>query len=229
MVNLRIQELAEAKGISLEELSQVSSVSIESMYAYANSSVEITEETSADLKKISNNLKVPVIELVKPADKKQAFKFKIQEIAEKKGITLEELSKCSGVHLAVLAFYSTQSISQQKLDEEQCKITMNNISKALECSIDDLKVESELPITQLRLEAFAEEKGLSLEELRVISNLPKEFMDLINTQPINLSVSIKINHTLRFPIRCACCRSPFGCPDNSGCDCETINKLILQL
>ena len=62
-------------------------------------------------------MNVSVWELVKPVAKREAFKLKILAMAEQKGLTLEELSKLSSLHLSFLAFYSTQSVCKRKLED----------------------------------------------------------------------------------------------------------------
>lgn len=191
MVSLRIEEIAEGKGLTLAEVREIAGISEEMMQKYANKSIKITEETAADLKKIAEKLNVPVMELIKPVAKQAAFKLTIFEKAKEKGITLEELSEKSGVHLALVAFYSTQVISKEKLAEEPYQKYLTKISEALECNSEDLKVVAELPVTRLRLEEMAKEKGLSLEEISRLNKLPWEFVDLMATQPVDANLFLE--------------------------------------
>lgn len=186
MVNLKIRDLAKAKGLTVSELSEISGISSETMMKYATESVEITEETTANLRKIAEKLDVPVMELIKPVAKQAAFKLTILEKAKEKNITLEQLSEKSGVHLALVAFYSTQVISKEKLAEETYQTYLIKISEALECKSEDLKVAAELPVTRLRLEEMAQEKGLSLEDISRFTETPREFVDLMATQPVHI-------------------------------------------
>ncbi|MBD1906763.1 hypothetical protein H6F53_14895 [Trichocoleus sp. FACHB-832] len=192
MIILCIQEIAAAKGLTLEELSQVSGVSLEVIQAYATTPIEtLTEEVAANLRKLASKLDVVVLELVQPVGKREAFRLKILEMAQGKGLTLEELSHRSGVHPAVLVFYSTQSICKQKLDEPQHKKNLLDLCKALICSIEDLQIPADLSTTILRLNEKTKEKGLTLKELSVLTSLPYELIDLFATQPINMSTFIE--------------------------------------
>ncbi|MBD2061496.1 hypothetical protein NDI37_20870 [Funiculus sociatus GB2-A5] len=188
MIILRIQEIADAKGLTLEELSQVSGVALEVLQAYATTPIEtLTEEVASNLRKLAAKLDVVVLELVQPVVKREAFKLKILEMAQQKGLTLEKLSDLSGVHLSLLALYSTQPISKQILETDPHSQNLSKICEELRCEIDELKAVAELPKTRLHIEEFALEKGLTLEELCLITNLPKEFINFIATQPIILS------------------------------------------
>lgn len=190
MVNLKIRDLANAKGLTVSELSEVSGISSETMMKYATESVEITEETTANLRKIAKKLDVPVMNLIKPVAKQAAFKLTIIEKAKEKGITLEQLSTKSDVHISIVAFYSFQVISKEKLAEEPYQTYLTKISDALECkSEEDLKIVAELPATRLRLEEMAQEKGLSLEDVSRLTATPREFIDLMATQPVHISES----------------------------------------
>jgi transcriptional regulator with XRE-family HTH domain len=187
MVNLRIRDLAAAKGLTVSELSEVSGISSETMMKYATESVEITEETAANLRKMAEKLDVPVIELIKPINKPPAFKLRIIEKAQEKGISLEQLSEKSGVHPAVLAFYATQPISEEKLADSNSQTSLGKINQILQCATEELQVVANIPTTKLGVEKLLEERMLSLEELSLLSNLPLEFVDLMATQPVDIS------------------------------------------
>lgn len=186
MVILRIQELAEAKGITLEELREISGISVENFQKYAGESIDVQEDSAADLRTIAKKLNVPVVELFKPVAKRGAFKLKIQEVAQSKGITLEELSERANVHPALLAFYSTQPICKNKLSEPNCEKHLNQISQALGWSPADLKIIADLPTTRLRIQELVKERDLTLDELKVMSSFPPEFIDLLETQPVDV-------------------------------------------
>lgn len=206
MVTLRIQEQAEAKGITLTELGQLCGLSAEAMQKYATESIEITEETAADLRKVSAKLNVPVLELLKPVAKMAAIKLKIIEKAQKKNITLEQLSEQSGVHPGVIAFYSTQPISQEKLAEPPHRAHLSKISEILEVSSEDLKVATDMPTTMLRLEELEKEKGISLKDLSSLIGVNEELINLIVTQPIDPSLFINRTTERSDPaclVRCA--------------------------
>lgn len=187
-VTLRIQELVEAQGLTFEELSKASGVSLEDIQAYATTPVELIEETATALRKIATKLNVAVVELVQPIAKREAFKLKILEMAQQKGLTLEKLSERSGVNPAIISFYSTQSISNQKLNELESKNQyLRKISQALVCDVEDLKIEAELPTTKLCVEEWVEERGLNLQDLSRLTNLPQEYIDLIAKHPLDVN------------------------------------------
>ncbi len=151
MINLRIQEFAKAKGLSLEELSKLSGVPLADIQSYTTIE-SLTDEIAANLRKIASNFSVSVVELVKPVVNQGAFRFKILEMVKKKGLTIEELSKTSGVHLAIIAFYSTQPIDEHKFNELELKNKyLTKISEVIGCSTEELKVETDLPITKVDL------------------------------------------------------------------------------
>jgi transcriptional regulator with XRE-family HTH domain len=194
-VTLRIQELAEAKGLALEQLSQGVGISQQTIQLYATAPVEITEEIAADLRKIATELDVSVVELVKPVAKKEAFKLKILEKTktQQPDLTLGALSEQSGVHILLIEFYSKQPIYQQKLFERKHQDNLNKICQVLGCTIEDLLDEfktDDLPETKLRFEEFAEERGLTLNDLSLLTGLPSELIDLMATQPIDTSISV---------------------------------------
>ncbi|MGL4502206.1 MAG: hypothetical protein ACRCU2_24285 [Planktothrix sp.] len=187
MVTLRIQELAESKGLTLEQLSEQCGISVEKIYQYSAESIEIKEEMAAEIQIIATQLDVTVLELVKPVAKPVAFKLKINEVSKQKGITLGELSEKAEVHPAIILFYRTQAIRENKLNESPFEEYLNKISAALECSIEDLKLPAELPFTLIRLEQLAKERGLTLKELSQLTGLPDEFINLIANEPVNIS------------------------------------------
>ncbi|MCT7961220.1 hypothetical protein NG791_11090 [Laspinema sp. D1] len=195
MVTLRIQEIAEAKGMTLEQLSQDCGVSLEKIHQYSAESIEIKEEMAVEIQTIATQLDVTVLELVKPLTTPVAFKLKIQELAEAKGMTLEELSKKAEVHPAIIAFYSTQVISKSKLEEPPFELYLSQISQALECCNEDLKTIAELSLTSLRLQESTQERGLTLKELSKLTNTPYEVIDLMATQPVNSRNFINLSAT----------------------------------
>lgn len=193
MVKLRIQEIAESKGISLEELDQLTGLSTRNLTeslrrenVNESSNIEnITAENAEQLRKKAATLGVSVLDLLSPTAKKVAFNLKIIETAKNQNLTLEELSKRSGVDPAIVAFYSTQAISREKLAEPRFQEYLNRISQTLNSPIPDLQVLADLPKTKLLIEDIAQEKGISLQEMAILLDLPSDFLDLVATQPID--------------------------------------------
>ncbi|MBD2518485.1 hypothetical protein H6G93_26655 [Nostoc sp. FACHB-973] len=192
MINLRIQQFAEANGLSLEELSKLSGVPLSDIQFYATIET-LTDEIAANLRKIASSLNVSVVELVKPVVKQGVFRFKIFEMVQKKGLKIDELSKISGVHPAIVAFYSTQPIDEDKLNELEFKNKyLTKISEVIGCSAEELKVETDLPITKIDLKEWAEKRDLNLEDISVLTGIPIDFIDLISTQYIDTPIDISL-------------------------------------
>jgi transcriptional regulator with XRE-family HTH domain len=191
MVTLRIQELAESKGITLEQLSQNCGISVEKIHKYASESIEIKEETAEELQTLATQLNVTILEVVKPVAKPVAFKLKIQEMAQEKGMTLEELSEKAEVHPAILLFYSTQTIAETQLKKPRFESYLSKISQTLECCNEDLKVPAELPLTSLRLKELAQERGLTLKELGQLTDIPYDVIHLMDQQSLTTLGSLR--------------------------------------
>jgi transcriptional regulator with XRE-family HTH domain len=227
MVKLRIQEIAESKGISLEELDQLTGFSTQNLTeslrrenVNESSNIEnITLENAKQLRKKAATLGVSVLDLISPTAKKVAFNLKIIETAKNQNLNLEDLSKLSGVDPAIVAFYSTQALSREKLAEPRFQEYLNRISETLNSSIQDLQVLADLPKTKLLIEDIAQEKGITLQEMAVLMDVPSDFIDLVATQPIDTDklLSIKENGFLRQPFQCfLCCMFSRDC---GGCTC----------
>lgn len=184
-VTLRIQELAEVKGLTLEELSQISGISAQAMQEYATQPVDL-KKNAAEFRQIAAKLNVPILELVKPVAKRGAFKLKVFEMLDQNNLTLEELSKRSGVDFILLALYSTQPIAKDTIAEAQTQENLTKIIKVLNCSIEELKVAAELPNARFSVEEILQEKGLTIEEASLLTELPEEFIKFISTQPIDI-------------------------------------------
>lgn len=74
-------------------------------------------------------------------------RLNIIPILQDKKQTLEQLSEASGIHLSVLAFYSTQPLCHEKLAETQVKEQLQKIVDFLECSMDEMLVEAvDIPV-----------------------------------------------------------------------------------
>jgi hypothetical protein len=221
MVKLRIQEIAESKGISLEELDQLTGFSTQNLTeslrrenVNESSNIEnITLENAKQLRKKAATLGVSVLDLISPTAKKVAFNLKIIETAKNQNLNLEDLSKLSGVDPAIVAFYSTQAISREKLAEPRFQEYLNRISETLNSSIQDLQVLADLPKTKLLIEDIAQEKGITLQEMAVLMDVPSDFLDLVATQPIDTDKFLQVEGllALRGPICAICCVSKQPC------------------
>jgi len=191
MVTLRIQELAEAKGITLEQLSQDSGVSVEKINKYAAESVKIEEETAADIHKIANSLNLSTLNLLQSAKESSLWvRIKIIDQLEKKNISLEYLSKKTGINLSVLVFYSTQPLRKAKISEPKIQDEIKIICNFLECSLDTLICDEFNDfLIRFDIDAFIEIKGLSEKDFVMLSNVSCDCIDLLRTQPIDNSKS----------------------------------------
>ncbi|BBD61265.1 hypothetical protein NIES2109_40930 [Nostoc sp. HK-01] len=208
MIKIIIGEMAASKGVSLDEISRLSGISIEEIQSY--STIEnITEDTFVNLRKIAARLNLPVLDLVQPIANQLAFKFKISEMAKTKGLTLEELSEKSRIQPAIIEFYNTQAICQQTLTNPLCQTHLGKITEVLNCSLEELQFSEELPPTYFRLEEIAKEKGLTLDELSLLIELPKGFVDLIATIRIDYST-----------LSCEFCCKYWGSRQCGDCKCN---------
>lgn len=215
-INLRLEEIAQTKNLSLQQISEASGIPIEIIQSHSREAFDITEDTCNSLRKISKVLGEPVLDLIQPRFKKEAFKLSILELCKQKNISFNELAKRSGIHPSILGFYSTQIINSQKLNEQNFQKDLKKINQVLGSSNEELKSEAELPKTKIQIDEWANERGLTLEDLSSLTGLPYEFIDLVNTTPINISNLIE-NQDLKSldldeimaPVRefvCAICR-----------------------
>ncbi|NET01025.1 MAG: hypothetical protein F6K61_10710 [Sphaerospermopsis sp. SIO1G1] len=208
MVKLRIQEIAESKGISLEELDQLTGFTtqiltkpgISGNFLESSNIENITPENAANLRKKADKLGVSVLDLISSTNRKSAVKLKILETAKNQNLSLQELSNQSGVHPAIIAFYSTQAISREKLTEPRFQEYLSQISSSLNTSTEELQVLADLPGTKLLIEDKAKEKGITLPEMAVLINLPNDFIDLMATHPVDIDklLSLSIEESDKF-------------------------------
>lgn len=210
MVSLRIQEFLDARGLSRTDLSSLTGISEDTINAYAAESISLNEETSQDIRTIAAKLGIPTGKLIRPVDKKPGIRLKILEQAQAQGLTLNQISERSHVHPLLLGIYSTQVLLKEKLEEPEIQDDLNRIATALGTSPLDLSVIEDPPITQLRINEFLQEKGISLEELSLLYNVPSRFFDLIDGQPFDpLIIGDNrdwVLHTVCCLLHLRCCR-----------------------
>ena len=65
---------------------------------------------------------------------------------------------------------------------------IKRISEVLECTIEELQEPATLPITKLDIESLSSQRGLTLEDLALLSDFPSEFINLIATHPVDKSL-----------------------------------------
>ena len=215
-INLRIQKFSQKKGFSLPEISKISKISTEISQSYTAELVDVTEEICNSLRKISRALDTSVLDLIEPTFKREAFRLGILELCKKKEMSFKELADRLDIHPSILGFYSTQVIDSQKLIEPKYQEDMDKISQVLNCSIEELKSEAELPKVKLQIEDWANERELTLEDLSLLTGLPHEFISLVNTHPINIpsfvenkDVMLPELNEIMIPVRellCAICK-----------------------
>jgi hypothetical protein len=187
MVSLRIQEFLDARGLSQTDLSSLTGIAENTINTYATESFNLDENTAQDIRTIASKLGIPAAKLIRPVDKKPGIRLKILEEAKAQGLTLNQVAESSQVDPSLLAIYSTQVILKEKLEEAEIQDDLNNIATALGSSLSRLSVAEEPPRTQLRLNEFLQEKGISLEDLSLIYNVPLRFFDLLEGQPFDPS------------------------------------------
>ena len=205
MVSLRIQEFLDARGLSRTDLSSLTDISEDAIDTYAAESINLNEDTAQDIRKIAAKLCIPAPKLIRPIDKKPGIRLKILEQAKTQGLTLNQISERSNVHPYILGIYSTQVLLKEKLEEPQIQSEISRIADILGTSLVELSVSSEPPITQLRLSEFLQEKGISLEELSLLHDIPSDFFNLLDGQPFDFS-SFNANEVMR-----SLCCELFGC------------------
>ena len=185
MVTLRIQELAEAKGITLEQLSQDCCISVEKVQKYASESIEIHEDTAIELKKIANRLEINSLDLLQSNHNSSFIRLNILKKIQEKSLTLEALSEKSGVHISVLAFYTTQPISQERLSEAKINEDMEKICAGLESSLEELIIEeANIPLIKYDIDQVINNANLSSPEFSLLSNISEDGIDLIRNQAL---------------------------------------------
>ncbi|MCT7956758.1 helix-turn-helix domain-containing protein [Laspinema palackyanum] len=190
MVTLRIQELAEAKGMTLEQLSQGCGVAIEKIQKYAADCIHIQEETAPDINKIAETLEISSLELLQtPTDIPILVKLKIVYQLESNNLTLEDLSEKTGIHISVLAFYTTQLLYLSKISEPKIQKELTKISEVLGCTKDILiREQKEVFWGRFDIDAFIKSQGLTEKEFILITNISSDCIDLLRTQPVKVSV-----------------------------------------
>jgi DNA-binding Xre family transcriptional regulator len=188
MITFHVKEILQTKGLTLQELSQLINVSENYIQSILDKPNQITEETATVLNKISEALKIPLVNLFANATKQEAVRIKILDLIQEREMSLEELSDQSGVHPSIIAIYSTQPICKQKLAEPKFRENLVKISQALTSSPEDLQAEADLPITRLPFREMMELKGLTVDDLSTLTGLPNEFVELVTTEPVDMNV-----------------------------------------
>ena len=212
MVSLRVQEFLDARGLSRTDLSSLTGISEDAINTYAAESINLGEDTAQDIRTIAAKLGIPSAKLIRPVDKKPGVRLKILEKAKAQDLTLNQIAERSNVHPYILGIYSTQVLLKEKYEEPKIQRDISSIVDTLGTSIVELSVSSDPPITQLRLGEFLKEKGISLEEMSLLYDIPSDFFDLIDSQPFDIS-SFVADETLR-TLCCELlgCRCPGCCP-----------------
>lgn len=218
MITLRIQEVLQEQGLSFEELSNRLGLLQEDLTIYIDTqSVSLTKEVASTLKDIATVLRVPVVSLLKPIPGKEIFRLRILEIAQRRSIKLNELSRISQVPHIALVFYCTQPFFSPNLNKAPFDEHLKAIQMALNCTLQDLRYELEVPVAG-KIAEFSESRGVSLEELSMLADLPVEFLEILSVQyPENFFVL-----TLREqpPICDFCCPVQYIIPCPPGtCNC----------
>ena len=209
---LRIQEFLNARGLAITDLSRLTGLAEDILRSYTEESIDLNQESAQNLRTISTKLNIPAAKLIRPVDKKAGIRLKVLERAEAQGLTLSQLSEESNVHPLLLAIYSTQVLLKEKWEEVQTQENIGRIAAALDTSPEELSVIQDPPITQLRVNDFLQEKGLSLEDLSLLYDIPSEVFNLLASQPFDFSaisgrselILIRLCQLLGCPYWCRC-------------------------
>lgn len=185
MVHLRIQEFLNARGFTIDEFAHLTGINEEVLRTYSTESINLDQENTEHLRRIASKLNVPVAKLIRPVAKQAGVSFKILEKAKSEG--LNELSGLADLHPLLLAIYSTQVLLKDKWEEEQTQENIRRIATALKSTPEELVTVEDPPVTQLRMDDFLREKGVSMEELSLLYDVPREALSLLDSQPFDLS------------------------------------------
>lgn len=206
-VTLRLQEFVPENEFAA--LAQGTNIPEETLRRYATDLIEVNEETAKSFQKIAKYLKKQsVLDLLKPVGNNEVVRLRISALTEGKGWTLQHLSEKTDINLILLEFYSKQPIYKQKLTEPKSQENLNKICNVLDCTIEELMLSvkaEQLPETKLRLEELAQEIGLSLYDLSLLTDLPYELIDLMATQPIDASSSIFVEQASIYFMKATFC------------------------
>jgi DNA-binding transcriptional MerR regulator len=185
MVHLRIQEFLDARGFTIDEFAHLTDINEEALRTYSTESINLDQENTEHLRRIASKLNVPVAKLIRPVAKQAGVSFKILEKAKSQGLDLNGLSGLADLHPLLLAIYSTQVLLKDKWEEEQTQENIRRIATALNSTPEELIKIEDPPITQLRMGDFLREKGISLDDLSLLYNAPREAFELLASQPLD--------------------------------------------
>lgn len=189
MATLRVQKLSSDRGIGLGELSSLTGIDEETLEKYASEDIEINQETAKHLQKIAAKLDIPPAKLIEPVKKEAGRHLQILKALESpqhRGLNFDRLSELSNVHPSMLLLYSTQILSKQKWEEPQTQTDIGAIASVLDASVEDLVIIKDPPTTGIRVADFLEEKGLTIQELSLVSDIPESTINFVASQPIDL-------------------------------------------
>lgn len=185
MVTLRIQELAAAKRMTLEQLSQDCGISVKKIQTYASESIEIQEETAAEIQKIAERLEINSLDLLQSNPNSSFIRLNIIQKIQEKSLTLEALSEKSGVHISVLAFYTTQPISRERLAEAKFQENLEKICACLESSLKELIIpKANIPFIKFDIDSVISHANLTPQKFSLLSNISEDCIDLIRSQAL---------------------------------------------
>jgi|GEM_PF-1829668 len=217
MAHLRIQEFLDARGFTIGDLANLTGINEEVLRTYSTESINLDQENAEHLRRIASKLNVPVAKLIRPVAKQAGVSFKILKKAKSQGLDLTEISIQSGVHPLLLAIYSTQVILKDKWAEGQTQENIRRIATELNSSPEELVQVEDPPISKLRMDDYLLEKGLSLDELSLLYNIPREPLDILVSHPFDFVKfkELKNNSNILIDI---CCEYLWCCPNERRFD-----------
>lgn len=188
MINLRIQELLDARDLSRTDLSSLTGISEDVITKYAVESINLREDTAQDIRVIATQLDTPVEDLIQQVDENPGVRLRISEYAAAQGLNLTQIANSANVNLYVLAIYSTQVLLKEKYEEPKIQAELSRIANTLGTSLVELSDSSEVPINRISLGTFLQRKGTSLGDLSLLYDVPSDLFELLDGQPFDPSL-----------------------------------------
>ena len=174
---------------------------------------KLDDETASDLRAIAEAVKISVFDLFVPSE--QMYRLRISELVKTKytdKLNLKEqleallldLSKANKISFALLGIYSTQILPETLLKGSDIK----EICTLLKVTLEELKELSDAPSQTISVESLLKKLDITLDELAILLEIPKEFIpwiskdnikEVVNTNPSDESPSMRTNDSTSLP------------------------------
>ena len=191
MPKLRLSEVIAEKSIKVADLSEDIQKAINTLLTQENNLGKIDEKTAKDLRAIANSLDVSLFDLFIPAEKFYRLKI-IEHLKESEylGSPKEKLEKLftklpssSKISFNLLTIYATQVLPESLLKRSDLK----QICQFLNIRLEALKDLFYLPRQTISIESILLKLAITLDELSLLIEIPKEFIPWINLEVIKLN------------------------------------------